>query len=79
MHLLKFPTEVRLGSEAQFRCRCFGGVALRNKLLSQAALQIPDPSAWRALKVFLKNALKVALGDGAHCGHPAHVKFRLPC
>ena len=59
MNFFEFPTEVRFGSEFQFRRRGFARVTLRDKLLRQAALQIPNPSTRRALKVLLKNSLEL--------------------
>jgi hypothetical protein len=46
-------------------------------LFGQPALQFPNPSAWGALKVLLKNALKMTIGNGAYRSQPGHVKFCL--
>src|SRR5262245_58070129 len=53
------------------------GVALSNEFSGQAALELPQPFAWRTMKVPVENPLQVALGYRAEQGHVGRLEVRL--
>jgi len=54
---LKFPTEMGLAAELQFRRSRFVGITPRYQILCQAALQFTKPLTWCAIEITPENAL----------------------
>jgi len=64
-NLFEFPTKMSFGCELQLGGSRFARITLGDKLLSQSALEVPQPIAGCALHILLENALQVALGYSA--------------
>src|SRR5690242_13347743 len=63
VNFFKFATEMRFISELQLVGSGLIGIALRDQVFSQAALQLPEPMARGATQVLTKEPLELTLGD----------------
>ena len=77
-NLLEFPAEMRLISKFQLIRSRFIRIPLRNKLLCQPALQIPQPMTGRAPQMLAKQPLQLSLRDRAKRGHFCGIEIGLP-
>ena len=53
----ELATEVSFRRKIYLGSGSFGGVALRNEFPGQTTLELPQPLAWRTMKIFVEDAL----------------------
>jgi hypothetical protein len=75
--LFELPAKVSLCGKIYLGGGGLAGVALGNEFSGQATLELPQPFAWRTMKVPVENPLQVALGNRAEQSHPGRLEVRL--
>ena len=77
-YLFEFSAEVRFISKLQLIGSRFIGVTLRNKILRQPTLQLPQPMARGTMQVLPEQPLQLTLRNGTKRGHLRRVEISLP-